>query len=146
MTGHCVEDDRQGGRGCRDGNNGIGYLIKTVIFLIGEDHNSCFMGFENSHIFDDVLRHRPRITGRANQNQRLGGKINMFLIFHDIRRNGFIAEFTELDSYFIGCRLIGTAAHNRPVAFVDGFLRRSGYHFTTLKELCHPLRRGFQIA
>ena len=104
------------------------------------------MCFKDRHIFHDISNHRFGIAGGTNNNQRFGRKIDMFFIFHDIRRYCLIAELTQFYSDFISGNLIGTASYDRPVfLFLDYFPCRFPNYLLAGNNEVHFFRRAFKI-
>ena len=104
---------------------------------------------EDGGVLDDIADNGLRGAGSANNDQWLGGEIDVFLVLHVVRRDGFVAQFAELDTDFIRCSLVGAAAHGSPVGFqwrqpacrsTDLIAKiENGFH------LCGQLQQGFDL-
>jgi hypothetical protein len=57
----------------------LGIGRETVFTLVGDDDGSGLVGFEDGRVLDDVADDRFLGTGRADDDQRLGGQVDVFL-------------------------------------------------------------------
>ena len=96
-------------------DDGRGVRGKTVLAFIGDDHRQGFVRPEDGRVLDDVVQHPRPGAGGADDDQRFGGKIDMLLVFHEIRGDRLITEFAQFDADLIGRGLVGSAADHRPV-------------------------------
>jgi len=85
MPGHRVKNNGERRKRNRNGDHGIGDALKTFFAFIGDDNHVGFVSFENGHVLDDVGGDRFRRPCGAHQNQRLGGQVDMFFVFDDVR-------------------------------------------------------------
>ena len=60
------------------------YGCKAVVAFIGDDDRGGLVCFENGRVFDDIADHGPLGSGRAYNDQRFGGEVDMLFIFNEI--------------------------------------------------------------
>ena len=79
-----------------------GIRIKALFTFIGNNDGCRLVSMEDGGILNDITNDGTLCTGRTHNDERLGRKIDMFFIFNEVRRDGFIAKLTEFYSDFIG--------------------------------------------
>jgi len=100
---------------------------------------------EDGDVLGDVLQNDIGVAGGAHENQRFGGQVDVFFVFHDVRRNGFVTQLGQFDADFVGRRLVGAAAHDGPVAFADALFYRSGDGVAAVEQPLHALRNTLEM-
>ena len=58
--------------------------IEPVFPLVGDDHRGGLVGLEDGRVLDDVADDRFPGAGRADDDQRFRGEVDVLFVFHEI--------------------------------------------------------------
>ena len=115
MAHQGVENRRELGAYLGDVKDVFGIGPETILTLVGDDHRGCFVGLEDGRVLDDVADDGALGTGGADDDQRLGGEVDVLLVLHKIRGDRLVAQLAELNADFVRRRLVGATAHGGPI-------------------------------
>jgi len=85
MTDQRVENGRKMLADRRNLKHGFGIGIESFFALIGDHDRCCLVRPEYGRILDNIANHRVTRAGRADDNQRFRGQVDMLFILHEIR-------------------------------------------------------------
>ena len=145
VASHRVQDHRKRQRRAGNGDHRIGDRIEARLSLVGKNDHRGLVGFEDGDILQNVPRDRLRTPRRTDDDQRFGGKIDMFLVLHHIGGDRHVAKLAQLDPDLIGRRLVRSASDDRPVPFLLHHLFHGAADLLLPREdPLHQLRRLFE--
>ena len=89
---------------------------EPLVGVGGDDDGRGLVGLVDGDFLGHVVGRATHQTGRAHEDERLAGEVDVLLVLGDVAGDALVAELAELDAHFLGGHRVGAVADDGPVA------------------------------
>ena len=93
---------------------------EALVGVGGDDDRGGLVGLVDRHLLGHVVGRAAGQPGRAHQDQRLAGQVDVLLVLGDVAGDRLVAQLGELDPHLVGGDDVRPVADDRPVAALRG--------------------------